>query len=181
MLNVHLTARADVTPELEYGLRRLLQRAYPQFADLWAGVSYWGSEPEYHLWLADRGRPVAQLGFGRRTVSVNGQEVQIAGVGAVCTDPGWQGRGVGKRLLTELQRVLSNDLPTDFGFLQCREAVAGFYERGGFVRVPQSVRFFDPDEQQWVLNAGPTMVLPVLKGSEAWPVRGEVDLRGLPW
>ena len=55
------------------------------------------------------------------------------------------------------------------------------YERGGFVRVPQPVRFFDPDEQQWVLNAGPTMVLPVLKGSEAWPGGGEVDLRGLPW
>ena len=181
MLSVHLKARGEVSPELEQKLRRLLQHAYPQFADLWAGVSYWGSEPEYHLWLAEEGRPVAQLGFGRRVVGVNGQDVQIAGIGAVCVDPDWQGRGAGKRLLVELHRVLSNDLPADFGFLQCREAVVGFYQRGGFVRVPQPVSFFDPEEQQWVLNAGPTMVPPALAELTAWPGAGEVDLRGLPW
>ena len=128
MLKVRLTARNDVGPELEQQLRRLLQRAYPQFSEFWAGVSYWGSEPEYHLWLADRGLPVAQLGFGRRVVSVNGQNVLIAGIGAVCVEPDWQGRGAGKRLLHELHRVLMREVSADFGFLQCREAVAGFYE-----------------------------------------------------
>lgn len=29
-----------MTPALEQALRRLLVRAYPQFADLWAGASY---------------------------------------------------------------------------------------------------------------------------------------------
>ena len=89
--------------------------------------------------------------------------------------------GVGKQLLHEPHQALTHTVPTDFGFLQCREAVAGFYERGGFVRAPQPVRFFDPDEQQWVLDTGPTMVLPVLRGLKTWPGDGEVDLRGLPW
>ena len=74
-----------------------------------------------------------------------------------------------------------DDLPTDFGFLQCRKAVIGFYECGGFVRAYQPVRFFDPDEQQWALNAEPTMVVPVLAELAAWPGSGEVDLHGLPW
>ena len=77
---------------------------------------------------------MAQLGFGRRVIGVGGQDIQIAGVGAVCVDPDWQGQGVGKRLLRELHHVLTHQVPADFGFLQYREAVTGFYERGGFVR-----------------------------------------------
>ena len=109
-------------------------RVYPQFTDLWVGVSYWGGEPEHHLWLAEEGRPLAQLGFGRRVIGVGAQDIQIAGVGAVCTDSNWQSQSVGKRLLHKLHYVLLQDIPADFGVLQCRKAVTGFYERGGFVR-----------------------------------------------
>jgi nodulation protein A len=143
-------------------------------------VSYWGSEPEFHLWLEANGLPVAQLGFGRRVVGVGETELQIAGIGAVCVSPEHQGRGVGKQLLHELHQVLTHAVPTDFGFLQCRGGVVGFYERGGLVRVSQAAHFFDPDEARWVTHAGPTMILPARSALMDWP-EGEVDLRGLPW
>ena len=143
-------------------------------------MSYWGSQPEFHLRLEEGQQPIAQLGFGRRLVRVGERVVQIAGVGAICVHPDRQGVGVGKRLLNELYQVLTQDVPADFGLLQCREAVVGFYERGGFVRVPQAARFLDPDEGQWVRHAGPTMTLPARSGLTGWPP-GEIDLRGLPW
>lgn len=103
-LTAHVTPRADLTPELEAGLRSLLIAAYPQFADFWVGTSYWGSEPEWHLWLADpAGVPAAQLGCGRRVAEVGGREVTLVGVGGVATHPACQRRGVGLRLLRELR------------------------------------------------------------------------------
>ncbi|PTA67879.1 GNAT family N-acetyltransferase [Deinococcus arcticus] len=177
----HLTPRASITPELERGLRALLQAAYPQWADFWAGTSFWGSEPEWHLWLAGPGgSPMAQLGFGRRAAEVGGQAVMLAGVGGVATHPDWQGRGLGRQLLGELAAVLHTQALTDFAFLQCREEVAPFYERGGFTRVQGPAHYLDPDEDRWVTNAGPTLILPVRRALSDWPP-GTVHLRGLPW
>lgn len=181
-LTAHVTPRAALTPELEAGLRSLLIAAYPPFADFWAGTSYWGSEPEWHLWLADpAGVPVAQLGFGRRAVQIGGRDVTIVGVGGVATHPAVQRRGLGRRLLRDLHAFLQTLQDVEFAFLQCREEVAPFYERGGFTRVPNAARYLDPDEGQWVTNAGPTLILPVQAALRDWPVGERVNLRGLPW
>ncbi|MBZ9751377.1 GNAT family N-acetyltransferase [Deinococcus sp. HMF7604] len=181
-LEVQLTPRAEVTPLLEGRLCALLQAAYPQWADFWEGTSFWGSEPEWHLWLAGPGgQPVAQLGFGRRTVTLGEQVIHIAGVGGVATHPAWQGRGVGRQLLRALGQTLKAQSDVDYAFLQCREEVAPFYERSGFVRVPNPAHFLDPDEEKWVTNAGPTLVLPVRLALDDWPLEETVELRGLPW
>ncbi|MBZ9713216.1 GNAT family N-acetyltransferase [Deinococcus multiflagellatus] len=177
----HLTARAGVTPELEQDLRALLQAAYPQWAAFWAGTSFWGSEPEWHLWLAGPdGRPAAQLGCGRRVAEVGGQALTLMGVGGVATHPAVQGQGLGRQLLGELAAFLRAQALADFAFLQCREEVAPFYERSGLSRVPNPAHFLDPDEGEWVTNAGPTLILPVRRALGDWPP-GTVGLRGLPW
>jgi len=181
-LTAHVTPRAELTPQLEAQLRTLLIAAYPPFADFWAGTSYWGSEPEWHLWLADpAGVPMAQLGCGRRVAEVGGREVTLVGVGGVATHPAFQRRGVGLRLLRELHTFLRTLPDVEFAFLQCREEVVPFYEQGGFVRVPGAAQYLDPDEGQWVTDAGPTLILPVHAALRDWPPGETVDLRGTPW
>lgn len=169
-------------PGQQDAIRALLNAAFPQFAEVWAIFTYWGSLPEGRVWLEDEeGELLAHLGFSRRRVGVGAAEVCIAGVGAVCTSPRVQGRGLGRALLWELRRVLREECPADFAFLGCREEVAPFYERCGFSRVRQVVRYLDPDDGVWVENPGPAMVLPARAPLSAWPREGLVDLRGLPW
>ncbi|ADV66459.1 GNAT family N-acetyltransferase [Deinococcus maricopensis] len=176
---VQLTHAADITPEQEGRFRALLMAAYPQFADFWAGTSFWGGPADARLWLsAPDGEVLAHLGFGRRTVRVGREDVRVAGVGAVATHPAHRGRGYGARLLRTLPHAAPD---VDFAFLECREEVAPFYASGGFVRVPNSTWSLDPDEGMWVERAGsPVMVLPVRASIRAWPA-GRVDLRGMPW
>lgn len=182
ILTSQATPRAALTPELEAGLRSLLIAAYPHFADFWAGTSYWGSEPEWHLWLADpAGVPVAQLGFGRRVAQIGGHDVTLVGVGGVATHPAFQRRGVGGCLLRDLHAFLLTLPDVEFAFLQCREEVVPFYESSGFVRVPNPTHYLDPDEDRWITNAGPTLILPVQAALRDWPMGERVNLRGLPW
>lgn len=181
-MNARLVPQADLSPRREAELRRLLVAAYPKHADVFTGASYWGSRPEQRLWLADgAGQIVAQLGFGRRHIRVGAQALLIAGIGAVAVHPDWQGQGLGRQLLAELQAILRVPVPVDFGFLQCRAEVVGFDERAGLVRVPQAVRYLDPDQRAWVTDNGPALMLPAVQAMVDWPEGGEIDLRGLPW
>lgn len=69
----------------------------------------------------------------------------------------------------------------DFGFLECREAVAGFYERVGFNRVRQACTSLDPESLDWETYDGPVMVLPLTKPMATWPTAGDINLRGMSW
>ncbi|AFZ66402.1 GNAT family N-acetyltransferase [Deinococcus peraridilitoris] len=183
---LHLTSRvvheAALTTAQHEAIRRLLNAAFPEFRAAWAKSTFWGSLPEQRIWLEDStGRVLAHLVFSRRRIGVGEREVHIAGVGGVCTDPELQGQGLGRQLMQELRRVLQGACPADFAFLGCRMEVVGFYERCGFSRVPQVVRYLDPDDVVWVHNRGPAMVLPARAALSHWPKSGLIDLRGLPW
>ena len=109
------------------------------------------------------------------------RSVTLVGVGGVATHPVVQRQGVGRRLLRELHAFLHTRPEVEFAFLQCREEVVPFYERGGFVRVPGPAQHLDPDEGQWVTDTGPTLILPVHAAQAEWPVGETVNLRGTPW
>lgn len=175
-------AEPHVTPELDAAIRDLLVAAYPQHADVFSRHSFWGTVPEARVLLRDdTGALLAHLAYARRHVMVGPHEVLIAGVGAVCTHPRVQGRGLGKRLFQALLSDLRGNRPADFAFLGCREGVVAFYERCGFTRLTQRVRYLDPDDDGWVEHPGPNMLLPARAPLTAWPPAGLIDLRGLPW
>ncbi|WP_432971747.1 hypothetical protein [Dactylosporangium sp. CA-233914] len=77
--------------------------------------------------------------------------------------------------------LASGPLAVDFGFLQCREAVTGFYASTGWTRVPNPTRFLSVRDARTV-NEGefPTFVRPGRRPLSEWP-DGLIDLRGLPW
>jgi len=179
---LRFVAEQDLTPADHAAISALLISAFPQYWDIFGAASWYGGRPDHRLWLEEPdGAAVAHLDFERRVIGVGNQEVLVAGVGEVATHPAWQGQGLGRRLMGELGRVLTTDTPVSFGYLGCREAVVGFYERVGWHRVRQTIRDIDPATGQWTMSEAPTLIRPAMAPLAAWPREGVVDLRGMWW
>jgi len=177
-----LLEEADLKPQDHERISSLLVAAFPQHVNTFSQKSYWGSMPEYRLLLENpSGELLAHLEFGLRTIGVGPQESKIAGIGAVATRPDVQGQHLGRALFKHLHSLLLERFGVDFGYLGCREAVVGFYQKVGFVRFDQTVLELNPDTGEWQESTYPNMVLPVCEPLEAWPGTGRVDLRGMPW
>jgi nodulation protein A len=155
---------------------------FPQFADFFATASFRGSVPAYRLFGRNaEGELVAHLGCGPREARAAGQPVRILGIGAVAVHPNVQGRGWGKQMFAMLRRHAVEAGLADFGFLECREAVAPFYQRAGFHRLQQPCTSVHHETNELDTHHGPVMVMPYCKPIDAWPLGGEVDLQGLSW
>jgi nodulation protein A len=173
---------SEMTMQLEGEIRRMLVAAFPQYAEFFATTSYRGSVPEYRLiGRDDAGALVAHLECGTRMAISAGQPVRILGIGAVATHPVAQGKGVGYAMFQALKGHAKRLQLADFGFLECREAVASFYESVGFVRTGQPCTSIHHETHERVTYEGPVMVLPLLKPFSLWPSGGEVDLQGMDW
>ncbi|HVJ39858.1 MAG TPA: GNAT family N-acetyltransferase [Dongiaceae bacterium] len=177
-----LVAENDLTTADRARIRSLLTAAFPDHAALWLVRDFWGGPLEYRILLQNvAGQLAAHLGFARRLIRVNDRSVAIAGIAAVAILPDFQGQGLGRKLLSALGAILAEETSIDFGFLQCRYDVAGFYERSGFHRISQPVRSFDPDRMIWQTDRTAALILPVAAAEEDWPRGGIVDLMGMPW
>lgn len=180
-MTAQLVAEKDLTRDQEQRIQALLLAAFPQYEAIWSRHSFWGGPAEYRLWLEQDNKMIAHLGFANRNIRVGEQEVLIAGIGAVATHPEFQGRGVGKQLFAELKKILHRRPPVDFAFLECREAVIGFYEKAGFTLHRQIVYCFHPKKREWIHDDGAKMVMPIHKSLEEWNADGLIDLGGMPW
>lgn len=179
---VALIAEHDLAAADRADIRALLTGAFPGYANLWTESDFWGGQPHFRLLSHDQtGQLIGHLSLARRQIEIGTQSALIGGIGAVAILPDMQGQGVGRELLSALKSVLLRDMPVEFGFLQCRDAVIGFYERGGFTRLQQQVRSLDPDHREWQIDDVAAMILPALKPLDAWPRHGIVDLKGMPW
>lgn len=181
-LRLRFVAEADLGACDHVAISALLIATFPDHADTFRAASWYGGRPDHRLWLeGSDGTPVAHLDFERRLIGVGDREVLVAGVGEVATHPDRQGRGLGRRLMAELRRVLTRETPVGFGYLGCREEFVGFYERVGWHRIDQKTREIDPESREWTLSEGPTLILPATAPLSAWPRAGTIDLRGMWW
>lgn len=169
-----------LTPGDHAALSALLRAAFPgpEFEPDRSWPASWARK-EVRVWLEVSGAPVAHLGFERRLAGTPTGDVLLAGVGDVAVSPSHQGRGLGAALMRALADVLPD--AADFGFLQCREEVAGFYASTGWTRVDNPTRFVDVRDARSVREGVfPTFVRPGRRPLSGWPA-GLIDLRGLPW
>jgi nodulation protein A len=168
----------DVTPDEHAALAVLFARCFPYSRTPFTGFRSWSSgRPELRLIGRDGPRIVAHLGILRRFVRAGEASLLLGDVGLVAADPSVQGNGVGAELLARAATTLRG-LGMPFGFLTCGEAVAAFYERGGWVRVPNPTRMVRADGQVQVYD-GASMVLPVCSPMEDWPEGEKIDRNGL--
>lgn len=115
-LRLRFVAEADLGACDHVAISALLIATFPDHADTFRAASWYGGRPDHRLWLeGSDGTPVAHLDFERRLIGVGDREVLVAGVGEVATHPDRQGRGLGRRLMAELRRVLTRETPAASG------------------------------------------------------------------
>jgi GNAT superfamily N-acetyltransferase len=169
-----------LTPADRAELRAFLVAAYaPDHADVFSHHDFWGGPPTARVIARDReGTLLAHLGFSVRTIAVGGAEARVAGVGAVATHPRHRGGGLGRLIFDRLAAALTESGEADFLFLECRDAVVGFYAACGFRHSVRTVTARDPGAGAADVSTSNVMVRPL--GRDVFPA-GDVDLRGLRW
>ena len=169
-----------LTPADRAELRAFLVTAYaPDHADVFSRHDFWGGPPSARVIARDReGTLVAHLGFSLRTIAVGEAEARVAGVGAVATHPRHRGGGLGRLIFDHLAAALTESGEADFLFLECRDAVVGFYAACGFHHDRRAVTAHDPGAGAADVSTSNVMVRPL--GRAPFPA-GDVDLRGLRW
>jgi nodulation protein A len=173
---------SEMSAGLESEARALLVAAFPMYADFFRTSSFRGSIPEYRLFgRNEAGKLIGHIECGPRVALVANQQVRILGIGSVAVHPANQGQGLGREMFSQLQASANGQQLADFGHLQCREAVAGFYQRAGFERLTQPCVSVHHETGELETHHGPVMALPLLREMTHWPRGGVVDLQGMAW
>jgi nodulation protein A len=132
------------------------------------GRSWVGARPELRVLGRVGDDVVAHAGIIRRFLRSPGGSLLVGDVGLVAVHPGRQGTGLGGALLAELRRTLV-DLAVPHGFLTCDPDLRPFYERSGWVALPDTDLRAIGVHHQVEDDHRNGMVLPVRTSLDAWP------------
>ncbi len=171
---------ADLTADDHEELRLLLREIFPRIAS--AGVyrdrSWASGRPDIRLVGYDGHEAVAHIAVAPRLVLVGGRPVLVADTGLVGVRPSHRGTGLGLELLAQ-HSIAVRALELPFAFLTCTDPTASFYGRGGWHRLPASVRVTQLAARGITAETqGPAaMVLAAASPVDAWPL-GDVTRNG---
>ncbi|OBA50208.1 GNAT family N-acetyltransferase [Kocuria sp. ICS0012] len=163
-------------------LRALFDNEYLTTHGEWDPEQPYGYAPhDVHLIATAMGAVVGHVGWAKRVITVNGQEVTIAGVGGVLVSPAGRGHHLGQQLMEAARQSMLADPDIEFGFLGCAESVVPFYASSGWQRIRAPERWISRGGRAIASPAGhPLFILPVHGNAAEWPT-GEVDLKGRSW
>ncbi len=124
--------------------------------------------------IRENGIVIAHAAFVTRTILVGSQELTIAGLTRVCTDPSKRGMGLGEKIVRPVLDLVDQGV-FDFSYFQTTPQVVPFYERLAAVlttnRVvnslavdPRAYPFWDELQMRYPAD-------------RPWP-EGVIDLRG---
>jgi GNAT superfamily N-acetyltransferase len=131
---------------------------------------------DLHFLLYEDDRLVSHVGVLTHTVSIDGRDARVGGLGGVVTLPGSQRRGHARRLMERAARWFAAQPGLEAALLFCLPHMVAYYERLSWRRVEAPVDIEQPG--RLVRAPLPMMLLP-LGGPTA--VAAGIDLRSLPW
>lgn len=136
--------------------------------------------PETSVIIRREGRDelLAHAGILTRICLHNGDSVRVGGLLEVKTHPEVRGQHLGKAVVRRATQLLRDDPSIDFGLLVCLEPLLPYYEPLGWVEFTGNLWVDQPDGRLRFNEVSRVMTLP---GRLPAPVRGDIDLCGLPW
>jgi aminoglycoside 2'-N-acetyltransferase I len=141
----------------------------------WAGIVF--AKAEWRVFIQDETEGVVcHVGIHRREATWNGRKARIGGIGGVLTRADFRGRGYAGLALDAAIRTLRDEGAIDFALLFCEPHNAPFYMGRGW-------KPFDGEvyAEQGGNRVRFEAMAPYLYGLKRAPLKGTIDLCGLPW
>lgn len=165
--------------------KQLVQKAHPPGeARLGSDLRWAELDPatDYLIRVRDEGELRACAWVTRRTVSVSGGDVPVAGIRGVVTDPDQRRRGYGRAVMQRAHELMQSFAECEFALLFSSVMAVPFYESLGWRAVRGPVTCDQPGgriDYTETLPTAPVMVLGLRPSAE--PPTGAITVRGLPW
>jgi aminoglycoside 2'-N-acetyltransferase I len=142
----------------------------------WAGIVF--ANAELRVLVQDELQGVVcHVGVYRREVTWNGQKMRAGGIGGVATLPDSQRRGHASIALNAAIQTLKDEGATDFALLFCEPHNAPFYMARGWKPFEGEIYADQPQQGRVRFEA----IAPYVYKLKRAPLRGVIDLCGLPW
>ena len=177
-MNIEVLHVDQVSPAQERALDELGAAVYPASQETTLpGESVAWASPQWSLllWVGDE--LVTHVGLLVREILQDGKIKRIGGLGAVATHPAKQGQGFGSQAMRAAARWFDTEAAVPYAVLFCRPGLVPFYERLEWKPFMGKVLVEQP-QGKITFTANDAMVLAV---REQAPLRGVLDLNGLPW
>ncbi|HKY53773.1 MAG TPA: GNAT family N-acetyltransferase [Anaerolineales bacterium] len=177
-MNLEFVATTDFSAHQQRGLESLRAAVYPPevMATLPSRLFTWAS-PRWSVLVWDGEELVSRVGLLVRNAFHDGTSKRIGGIGGVATHPASQGKGYASLAMREATKHFDKELKVDYALLFCRPHLVPFYGRLGWKPFEGKV-FVEQPRGKIDFTANGAMVLDV---KEEAPLKGILDLNGLPW
>jgi len=164
---------------------QLVSKAYPPGERRLGSDLHWAdldAQTDYLILLRHDSELRACAWVTKKTISVSGHEIRVAGIRGVVTDPGYRRRGYGRLVMARAHELMGTFSDCDFAVLFSSVMAVPFYEHLGWRAIPEPVSCDQPDgriDYTAALPTAPVMVLALHEPAEL--PSGPVYVAGLPW
>lgn len=142
----------------------------------YAGVTF--AHAELRVLVQDEtGDVVSHVGLYRRDVTWNGRKMRAGGIGGVLTREDSRRRGYASVALDAAIQTLRDEGSTDFALLFCEPHNAPFYLGRGWRPFEGDIYAEQPERGRIPFTA----IAPHVYKIRQAPLKGTIDLCGLPW
>ena len=141
----------------------------------WAGVVFAHADLRV-LVESEPDGVVCHVGIYRREVKWNGRRMRAGGIGGVLTREDARGRGYASIALNAAVQTLKDEGSTDFALLFCEPHNAAFYIGRGWKPFEGEIYAEQPGGRVRF-----EAIAPYVHHIKRAPLRGTIDLCGLPW
>lgn len=174
-MNLHLIDEFCLTAVQRQTIQQLLLESFSEF-EFAKSRTYLKQLPQRRLLATDSATIIGHLGLEHRVIGLNGDPATILGVLDVCVTTPQRGHGIASSMLQYVEE-LARRFEIEFLMLFAKDA--RLYERNGFVRADNRLRWVKIDEHQTIGIAEQPLVELMIKPltNRPWSA-GLVDLLG---
>jgi len=177
-MKIEFVATDQLSDTQKENLKQLRVAVYPAavLATL-IGKDYTWASPQWSILVWDEDKLVSRVGLVVREIISNGETKVIGGIGGVMTHPERQDKGHATMAMREASRLFHEELQVVYALLFCSSRLIEFYKRLQWKPFEGQV-FVQQLRGKIEFSANNAMVLDV---KESAPLKGSLDLNGLPW